>query len=95
MKLTRFASLIFAVLFPLLHCAQPAKPLKALFLTGGGYHDYNKLAPFSTNSFGQRVNVTFDVDFTMDRLTNKDFAAGYDVVVYDLCFDDADSGGID
>ena len=70
--------------------AAAPKPLKALFLTGGGYHDYKKLAPFLTNSFGERVNVSFDVDFTMDRLTNKGFANGYDVVVYDLCFDDAD-----
>jgi len=70
--------------------ADTPKPLKALLLTGGGYHDYQKLAPFLTNNLGQRVNITFDVDFTMDRLTNKDFAAGYDIVVYDLCFDEAD-----
>jgi uncharacterized protein len=68
--------------------SQP-KPLKALFLTGGGYHDYAKLAPFLTNSFGERVNITFDVDFTMDRLTNADFAKGYDLVVYDWCWDEA------
>lgn len=64
--------------------------VKALFLTGGGYHDYATLAPFLTNNLGQRVNVSFDVDFTMDRLTNKAFADGYDLVVYDLCFDEAD-----
>ena len=74
---------------------QSHKPLRALLLTGGGYHDYKKLAPFLTNSLGQRVNVTFDVDFTMDRLTHKDFAAGYDVVVYDLCFDDANPAELD
>jgi type 1 glutamine amidotransferase len=91
MRLTRFALLIFAMLFPLAVSAQPVKPLKALFLTGGCCHDYPKLTPFLTNSFGQRVNVSFDVDFTMDRLTNKAFADGYDVVVYDLCFDDAPS----
>jgi uncharacterized protein len=96
MKLIRFASawlwlLVLAGLFNGCSTAsQPPKPLKALLLTGGGYHDYKKLAPFLTNSFGQRVNITFDVDFTMDRLTSKDFAAGYDVVVYDLCFDDAE-----
>jgi hypothetical protein len=68
----------------------PAAPLKALFLSGSPLHDYKKLAPFLTNSLGERVNVSFDVDATMDRLTNKAFANGYDVVVYDLCFDDAD-----
>jgi type 1 glutamine amidotransferase len=96
MKLLRFASLVFAGLLPLtggVGCstaAHPPKPLKALFLTGGGYHDYKNLTPFLTNSLGQRVNISFDVDFTMDRLTNKAFAKGYDVVVYDLCFDEAD-----
>lgn len=69
--------------------AAPPQPIKALFLTGGGYHDYARLAPFLTNSLGRRVNVTFDVDFTMDRLSNADFAKNYDVVVYDLCFDEA------
>jgi type 1 glutamine amidotransferase len=68
--------------------SQPAS-LKALFLTGGGYHDYKKITPFLTNSLGQRVHISFDVDFTMDRLDSKNFADGYDVVIYDLCFDDA------
>jgi len=96
MKLNRFASaslwplLLASVLIGCSTASQPPKPLKALFLTGGGYHDYAKLAPFLTNSFGQRVNVSFDVDFNTDRLTNKAFAAGYDVVVYDLCFDEAE-----
>ena len=92
MKLLRFAFAWIGLLV-LMGCASRdsslPKPIKALFLTGGGYHDYAKLAPFLTNSFGQRVNVMFDVDFTMDRLTNKNFAGDYDVVVYDVCFDDA------
>lgn len=92
MKLFRLAALALASLIPIAGCqsqTQPAKPLKALFLTGGGYHDYKKLAPFLTKNFGDRANVTFDVDFTMDRLANKNFADGYDVIVYDLCWDDA------
>jgi uncharacterized protein len=71
------------------------KPLKALFLTGGGNQDYKELAPFLTNGFGNRVNITFDLDATMDRLTNKTFAAGYDVVVYDMCFGDADPAALE
>jgi len=65
-------------------------PLKALFVTGGGYHDYAKLAPFLTTNLSQLINVKFDVAFNMDPLKSKKFADGYDVVVYDVCFDEAD-----
>ena len=82
-------SLIALLSLSLSLACSAAEPIKALFLTGGGYHDYKKLMPHLTNSFGERVHVTFDTDFTMDRLTNADFAKGYDVVVYDVCFDDA------
>jgi type 1 glutamine amidotransferase len=90
-------SFIFALLFIMSALTSQAapKPLKALFLTGGGYHDYLKLAPYLTNSFGERVNISFDVDFTMDRLKDPHFADGYDVVVYDLCFDEADPVALD
>jgi hypothetical protein len=48
MKLLRFVSASLC-LFLLAGCAsQPAslpKPLKALFLTGGGYHDYVSAVP--------------------------------------------------
>lgn len=65
-------------------------PIKALFVTGGGYHDYAKLVPFLTSNLTQRVNVKFDVMFNMDALKSDKFADGYDVVVYDVCFDEAD-----
>jgi type 1 glutamine amidotransferase len=90
-----FLSILLAALLPPAGLGQPAKPLKALFLTGGGYHDYQKLAPFLTNSFGQRVNITFDVDFSLSRLDNKNFADAYDVVVYDVCFDNAADAELD
>ncbi|MDQ6632162.1 MAG: ThuA domain-containing protein, partial [Verrucomicrobiota bacterium] len=67
------------------------KKIKALFLTGGGYHDYQKLAPYLTNSLGKILNADFDVRFDMDILKNENFAAPYDVIIYDFCFDEADS----
>ena len=51
-----------------------------------GSADYKTLAPFLTNSLSERINVTFDVDLILDRLTNESFASGYDVVVYDMGF---------
>lgn len=90
-----FLSVILAALLPLAGLGQPAKPLKALFLTGGGYHDYQKLTPFLTNSLGQRVNMAFDVDFSLARLDNKNFAQAYDVVIYDVCFVNAEDAQLD
>lgn len=65
-------------------------PLKALFLTGGGYHDYQKLAPHLTTKLAALVNITFDVKFDLEVLKDEHFADRYDVLVYDLCFDEAD-----
>lgn len=67
------------------------KPLRGLFLTGGGYHDYEKLAPYLTTNISQLVNVSFDVSFDLNVLKDEKFADAYDVVVYDVCFDEADS----
>ena len=64
-------------------------PLKALFLTGGGYHDYKKLAPHLTASLSQLLNAQFTTAFDLNGLTNAQFAETYDVVVYDVCFDEA------
>ena len=71
----------------------PASPsvaaLKALFLTGGGYHDYKKLAPHLTTSLSELLNAQFTTAFDLNPLTNTAFADPYDVVIYDLCFDEA------
>lgn len=64
--------------------------LKGLFITGGVYHDYDKLAPYLTSHLSQLINVKFDVITNLSRLKNENFADGYDVIVYDLCLDDAD-----
>src|SRR2546425_3385704 len=64
-------------------------PLKALFLTGGGDHDYKKLAPHLTASLSQLLNAQFTTTFELNGLTNAQFADPYDVVVYDVCFDEA------
>ena len=91
------ASLVLWALFAGMICCTPhaiaaaRKPLKSLFLTGGGYHDYEKLAPHLTTNISQLINVTFHVSFDLNLLKNEKFADAYDVVVYDVCFDEADS----
>ena len=69
------------------------RPLKALFLASGGYHDYAQLTPYLETKLSEMVNVKFDVDMdsSFSRLKNKDFARGYDVIVYDVCQVNTDS----
>lgn len=88
-----FACGLFSLVAAASAAGQP--PLKALFLTGGGYHDYKTLAPHLTTNMSALVNVTFDVKFDMEVLKNPQFADAYDVVVYDLCFDEADGPLLD
>jgi type 1 glutamine amidotransferase len=71
-----------------------AKPLKALLITGGGYHDYEKQKTILTEGVSARANV----EWTIVHDTSKDdshrlplyedpkWAEGYDVVVHNECF---------
>ncbi len=63
-------------------------PLKVLFLTGGGYHDYEKLAPHLTKGISQIVNATFEVRFDLEALRDAKFADRFDAILYDMCFDE-------
>ncbi len=67
--------------------------LKALLVTGGGYHDYKKLNPILTEKIGQLAPVTFDVKYGLDTLNDPNFAQGYDVIVYNFCFNDPTAKG--
>jgi hypothetical protein len=66
---------------------KPAAPrLKALLITGGGYHDYKVLNPVITKKVSALASVHFTVKSGLDVLKNKKFADGYDVLVYNFCF---------
>jgi len=68
--------------------AAPA-PLKVLYLTGGGYHDYQVQAVYLTTNLSQLVNVTFEVKFGLEILNDSKFAEPYDAVFYNVCEDNA------
>lgn len=70
--------------------ASSGPPLKSLFVTGGVYHDYDKLSPYLTSHLSQLINIRFEIITDLSRLSNANFADGYDVIVYDLCLDDVD-----
>ena len=91
-----FLALLAATLFTA-SGAQPAadKPIKALLFSGGCCHDYAKLVPHLTNSLGHELKVTFDVRDNLDAWKQADFANGYDLIVYDVCFDDVDDTSLE
>ena len=68
-----------------------SRPLKALVFTGGCCHDYTQLIPLLTSNISHQIKITFDVEWTLDRLKEPKFAQRYDVVIYDVCFDNAEA----
>jgi type 1 glutamine amidotransferase len=88
MKKTLLAGLAL-LLLALPTAAQEKKTpaLKALLITGGGYHDYKVLNPLLTRKISALANVHFDIR-SKDVLKDANFADGYDVLVYNFCFGD-------
>jgi type 1 glutamine amidotransferase len=72
------------------------KPLRALLITGGCCHDYDKQKQILTEGISARANVTWDVvheggNSTRHKVSvyeNPEWAKGYDVVVHNECFAD-------
>ena len=82
--------LITAIFLPFVLFGQP-KPVKALLLSGGGYHDYARQVPLLVSNINHQVQVNFEVAYNLDHLTNTLFAKNYDIVIYDVCVDEVDS----
>lgn len=66
------------------------KPLRALLVTGGGYHDYKKQKTILTEGISKRANVEWDIFIgdaakTKAKLSEDGWADDYDVIVYNLC----------
>jgi type 1 glutamine amidotransferase len=73
----------------LCEAADPA-PLKALYINGGGYHDYKTLNPLLTASIAKYARVEFTVVNGIEVLKEQAFARDFDVVVYNMCYCDGE-----
>ena len=69
------------------------KPLKALLITGGGYHDYAKQQTILTEGVAARANVEWVIDIKDDQkdklplqYAKDDWAKGYDIIVHNECY---------
>jgi len=70
--------------------SKPAAKLKALLISGGGYHDFQKLAPYLTGKMSELSSVQWEVKWDPEVLKGENFSDSFDAVVYDMCFDQID-----
>jgi uncharacterized protein len=68
----------------------PTAKLKALYITGGPYHDFKNLAPLLTSKISEFASVEWEIKWGPEAFKNSDFGNAFDVVVYNMCFDDVD-----
>lgn len=94
LSLALFASLSLGTL-----AADSAKPLRALYITGGCCHDYEKQKVIIPEGVSARANVQWTIvhaggrgnnhnDIEHSLYQNPDWAKGYDVIVHNECFSD-------
>ena len=82
--------------------AKDPKPIKALMITGGPYHDYGKQKVALADGLSKRANIEWTIYHEGDRggtrfklpiYEKPDWAKGYDVVVHNECFADVAERG--
>ena len=74
--------------------ATAARPIRALYVTGGGFHDFVKMEAILPPAMTERANVTWTIDHTagkstdvlIERHKNTDWAKEFDVVLYNMSF---------
>jgi len=80
------AVFLFAISAAALAADEAPVPIKALYITGGGYHDYKKLTPLLTENIAKFGNIKFDVKEGIDIMKDPKLGEGYDVIVYNMCY---------
>jgi hypothetical protein len=95
--LTAFLTALAAVFSsPCVTAATPSpKPLRALLVIGGGFHDYAVQKDILKQGLESRANLHIDVCYApapgnatkmrFDCYTNANWADGYDVIIHDEC----------
>lgn len=74
--------------------ATSARPIRALLITGGGWHDYDGQLKILTDGISERANVVWTLDreggeshdAKLSRHERSDWARPFDVVVYNMCY---------
>ena len=74
--------------------AQGARPIRALYVTGGGFHDFTAQKVIVPNGISARTNIVWTIDHSADTSTKMliprhettAWADSFDVVVYNMSF---------
>jgi type 1 glutamine amidotransferase len=74
--------------------AGAARPIRGLYVTGGGFHEFVKQEGIVPPAMAQRANVTWTIDHTagtstevlIERHKNTDWTKQFDVVLYNMSF---------
>ena len=74
--------------------AQAPRPIRALYVTGGGFHEFVKQQEIVPPAVAKTVNVTWTIDHTagtstevlIERHRTADWAKEFDVVLYNMSF---------
>lgn len=93
-----FAASVCVLMYPAVSHAQDKdvaqpKPLRALLVIGGCFHDYAVQKDILKAGLEERINITVDIAYTDDKslkpklpnLGNPKYADGYDLVIHDEC----------
>jgi type 1 glutamine amidotransferase len=90
---TTCLTLLFVATASLLTAANATKPIKALMITGGGFHDYTAQKTTLAEGISARMNIEWTVlqegterEHKHSVYQNPDWAKGYDVIVHNECF---------
>jgi len=80
---------------PSTRVAEPPRPLRALLVIGGGWHDYEQQKDLLKAGLEARAHLQVDVAYTsagpratdvrMQAYASPDWAGGYDVIIHDEC----------
>jgi len=70
------------------------RPIRALYVTGGGFHDFVKMQAIVPPAIAERVKVNWTIDHTagtstevlIERHRNTEWAKEFDVVLYNMSF---------
>jgi uncharacterized protein len=91
-------AVLFASTVALAGEATAAKPIKALLVSGGGYHDYKTQKKILPEGVSARANVEWTVvnetstndGYKIPLYENPNWADGYDIVVHNECYANVD-----